>query len=267
MVFEVGVASGSSRLELFDAPFLDYHEHDYEQAIGVAVHRGRLYVHHRSQSLAGALSIHDAIAADIDADPLALARHDARLAVIGDRLWLAKQRLEIYSGLGTGPAMAPGSNSFLIVHGNPHGVAGWDLRDSTAPPEWIDLPPEWHVTTLVRDHAGERLWLGLGDHGVAVLDLATRRIERIGELPRGSGKAQPSVRGVLALACAPDGSLIAAEHAGTIGFGRPPRWAATLQLPQGLSPRSLALDPSGTRLAIGCKRSGLEPGAVLLLAR
>jgi hypothetical protein len=35
-----------------------------------------------------------------------------------------------------------------------------------------------------------------------------------------------------------------------------------------MSPRSLALDPSGTRLAIGCKRGdGMKPAAVLLLAR
>lgn len=264
LVFE----SGSSRLRLIDAPRLSNDEQDHDQAIGVAVHRGRLYVHHRAKSLAGALSVHRARATEIDADPQALARHDARLALIGDRLWHAKPRKAVYSMLGTGRPMVPGSDLQLIEHGNPHGVAGWDLRDLAAPPEWIDLPLDWHVNTLVRDHAGERLWLGLRDHGVAMLDLATRQIERVGELARGSGGDPPIVRGVLALACAPDGTLIAAEHAGAIGFGRAGRWEAALQLPRGLSPRSLALDPSGTRLAIGCKHGGgNEPGAVLVLAR
>ncbi|MFV8756637.1 hypothetical protein ACNOYE_39335 [Nannocystaceae bacterium ST9] len=139
LVFERVSARGSERLRLIDAPRLADDEHVRDQAIGVAVHGGRILVHHRSKRLSGALAIHACRAGAIEADELALARHDARLA---------------------------------------------------------------------------------------------------------------------------------GEHAGTIGWGRDGRWDATLQLPRGLSPRSLALDPSGTRLAIGCKRgNGHDPGAVLLLAR
>jgi hypothetical protein len=256
-------------LRLIDAPRLIDEDLQHDQAIGVAVHRGRLHVHHRAKSLAGSLAVHRCRADGLEADELALARHDARIAVIGDRLWIAKQRKNVYSIAGTGAPLVPGSDIQLIEDGNPHGVAGWDLDDLAAPPEWIDLPVEWRLNTMVRDPAGERLWLGLGDHGLAKVDLATRRFERVGELARGSGSDPPVVRGVLALAFTPDGLLIAAEHAGAIGWGRDGEWEATLQLPRGLAARSLAIDPSGARLAIGCKHggNGYEPGAVLLLAR
>lgn len=236
-----------------------------DRAGGAWIHRGEILVRYLAGRVDDALQRFPA-PPGLGADPARSALCSARIAVIDDVAWAAKNQRGIYSRRGAGAPMTPGSDLHLNLE--PHGLVAFDLRDGGEPRLHATERDE-RSQALVRDLAGERLYAGLGDGRIVEWRIVGRdRLERVRSWahPGGDGRGGPIARGIQALACLADGETLASAAApGTIALWRGGARIADFALPVPWSPRGLAAHPSAPLLAVACKgRTGYEAGAVLL---